>query len=76
MKYNYICVKQDLWHKDIGDYTSYGIALNDQNNILQSDVCCEKDAASSLVLLLNENQVEPEHVKYVVEDVIYCDSAK
>ena len=71
MKYNYICVKQNLWHKDIGNYTTYGIALNDKNNILQTDVCCEKRAAENLVWLLNENQVEPEQVKYIVEDVIY-----
>lgn len=72
MKYNYICVKQNLWHKDIGNYTTYGIALNDKNNILQTDVCCEKRVAENLVLLLNENQVEPEQVKYVVEDIVYC----
>lgn len=71
MKYNYICVKQNLWHKDIGNYTSYGVALNDQNNIIQSDVCCEKDAAEELVSTLNELQIEPAQVKYIVEDVIY-----
>ena len=72
MKYNYICVKQNLWHKDIGNYTTYGIALNDKNNILQTDVCCEKHKAEKLVLLLNENQVEPNQVKYVVEDEVYA----
>ena len=71
MKYNYICVKQKLWHKDIGYYTSYGVALDESNNILQDDVCCEKDAADMLVLILNKFQIEPSQVKYIIDDMIY-----
>ncbi len=69
MKYNYICVKQELWHKDIGNYTSYGIALD--NKLLQSDVCCENKSVKSLVKILNELQIEKPQVKYLVEDLIY-----
>lgn len=71
MKYKYFCVKQNLWHEYIGNYTSYGIALNDKNNILQSDVCCEKERIESLISVLNELQVEPLQVEYIVEDEIY-----
>lgn len=71
MKYTYLCVKQNLWHKDIGNYTSYGIALNEKGNMLQSDVSCEKERVESLVSVLNELQIEPPQVKYIVEDEIY-----
>lgn len=72
MKYNYICIKQKLWHKDIGHYTSYAVALGDKCNIVQDDVCCEKEAAERLVAILNEFQIEPTQVKYIVEDEVYA----
>ena len=62
---------QQLWHKEIGYYISYGVALDDSNNILQDDVCCEKDAAERLVSILNEFQIEPSQVKYIIDDIIY-----
>lgn len=71
MIYNYICVKQELHHKDIGNYTSYGIALNDSENILLHDVCCEKERIEALISVLNELQIESPQVKYLVEDLIY-----
>lgn len=72
MKYNYICVKQELWHKDIGNYIAFAVALNNEENIIQSDVCCEKDIAQSLVELLDKLQIEPEQVKYIIEDEVYA----
>lgn len=73
MKYKYFCVRQNLRHEYIGNYTSYGIALNDKNNILQSDVCCDKELAETVVTILNQLQIEPVQVKYIVEDMVYSE---
>ena len=71
MRYNYLCVEQSLFHVDIGNYISFGIALNDSNNIQFSDVSCEKEAVESLVAVLNNFQVETSHVKSLIEDLLY-----
>lgn len=71
MKYNYMCVEQHLWHEDIGNYVSYGIALNEPDNILFNDVCCDENELQKLISVLNELQIETAQVRYLVEDYIY-----
>ena len=71
MKYKYLCVEQNLWHEYIGNYVSYGIALNKIDNILFSDVCCDKNELLKLIAVLNDLQIETSQVKYLIEDYIY-----
>ena len=67
MKYNYLCVEQSLDHKAIGNYTTYGIKLENENIIID-DVSCERQLVEQLVEDLNECQAEPIHIYDIIED--------
>ena len=62
-----LCVEQKLEHKDIGNYTTYGIELEGEN-ITVDDVSCERRLVEQLVDDLNEGQAEPIHLFDIIED--------
>ena len=70
--YRYIAVKEKLYHKDIGTYTSYGIkAFKDGKEVgFVSDVSVDRDFVEELVELCNTEQLDPIHLFDVVEDAI------
>lgn len=69
MKYNYQCIKQYLSSEELGDYISYGIAL-EMTKLCISDVSCDKNEVLKIVRLLNRHRVSPLHMKAVIEDNI------
>lgn len=70
MKYKYICVKQNLRHEYIGNYTSYGIALNDKKTSCKRCLL-RKKLAYAVVSIFNEFQIEPSQMKYIAEQMVY-----
>lgn len=64
----YKCVEQQNKNEDIGEYTSYGIALDD--NIILNDVTSDRKFADSIVEQLNKFQASPVHINEIVEDMI------
>lgn len=68
MNYNYKCVAQSLTHEDLGQYTTYGIAL--ENDIMIPDVSSDKLRVLGIISTLNRLQVSPVHLRDVVTDMI------
>ncbi len=62
---------------DIGEYTAYGVliyrtAAKEKALIAKiSDVTTDLERAEKLILLCNNEQVEPIHFNDVMEDVLY-----
>lgn len=69
MKYNYQCIRQYLSSKELGEYVSYGIAV-EMTRLFVSDVSCDKNEVLKIVRLLNRHRVSPLHMREVIEDNI------
>lgn len=72
--YIYKVVEENLQNCEFGSYIAYGIAVcfKSTNIILISisDVFLEKEKAEKLVELCNKNNLEPIHLREVVEDAV------
>ena len=64
-------VTDHLHHPDIGDYTSYGIGVQDQ---VISDISTDRSYVEALVKQFEENELAPEHLQDAVEDAIFLAS--
>jgi hypothetical protein len=66
--------KDNLFHRNIGSYSSYGIdAFDDSSsNPIHSilDISTEKDSLENLICLCNESQLDIVHLDDVVEDFL------
>lgn len=70
----YTVIKENLQNCKFGRYVSYGIcAYSEEAKMIiksVSDVFLEKDKAEKLVVLCNENRLDPIHLSDVIEDAI------
>ena len=69
-KFHYRYIPQNLYHQDIGYYTSYGITLKNDPSVTVDDVSCEKKVVKRIVHALNRYQAEPVHLMDVIEDML------
>lgn len=53
-------------------YTAYGIIIYKEKKVVRyiSDVFLNKDEANELVKIINEEDLSPIHIDYIIEDVI------
>lgn len=72
--YIYKVVEENLQNCEFGSYIAYGIAVCFKSTniiiISISDVFLEKEKAEKLVELCNKNNLEPIHLREVVEDAV------
>lgn len=70
--YRYNVVKEKLFHRDIGEYTAYGISVTDGKSVTRtvSDVSVNESFVNELVRKLNEGQAAPEQLTDIIEDAI------
>lgn len=70
----YKVIEENLQNCEFGRYVSYGICVysEERRMILKSisDVFLEKDKMEQLVMLCNENRLDPIHLSEVIEDAI------
>jgi len=69
MSYNYKCIKQSLFDKNIGNYITYGIEITDEN-IIVSDVSCNREKVNEIVRIINKYQASPIHIYEIIENLI------
>ena len=67
--------KDNLFHQDIGNYTSYGIDVVDEMSGLSIyfilDISTEKKPLENLISLCNKLRLDIIHLNDVVEDFLY-----
>lgn len=74
--YKYSIEKENNFHKEIGNYTSYGIKVTLVNkNISQnieyiSDVFVDEKMAYDFINKCNKNKLEPVHIYDAIEDAL------
>lgn len=64
-------IEDRLCHPDIGEYTSYGIAVG---SLAVSDISTDRSFVEALVQQFEANQLAPEHLREAVEDAIILSS--
>lgn len=71
-RYLYVAVKHSLYSDELGKYESYGIKVNADGIDVGfiGDVSTEYDVADKLCALCNENQLSPDHLSEIVEDML------
>lgn len=69
MSYNYKCIKQNLFDKNIGNYITYGIEITDEN-IIVNDVSCNEEKVNDIVKLINRYQASPIHLYEIIENLL------
>ncbi len=69
MSYNYKCIKQSLFDENIGNYITYGIEITDEN-IIVSDVSCNREKVNEIVRIINKYQASPIHIYEIIENLI------
>lgn len=59
-------------HPDVGSFASFGLEVYEDGALIhtQSDVSVERDVVNRIARLCNEEQVEPVHLRDVVQDGI------
>lgn len=68
----YKLIKEDLSHPDIGNYTTYGIAVYDNKSLIRkiSDVSTDKRGVRKLCRLCNRLRLDLEQLADVIEDFL------
>ena len=69
MSYTYKCIEQKLFNEHIGEYITYGIEITEENMIV-SDLSCNREKANEIVRLINMHQASPVHLYEIIEDMI------
>ena len=66
----YRTVKEKLYHRDVGDYTSYGIEAVQGGEVIAfvSDVSVNETFVTSLSELFTKEQLSPMHLQDAIED--------
>jgi len=73
---NYKIIEETIHSEEFGEYNTFGLQVeeitnNDQCEIhILHDVTTNKDAATEMVRLFNEEQLEAIHFEEVVQDMI------
>ena len=72
----YLVIEEQLYHEDIGEYTSYGIqGIYATYGVYKevafvSDVVCDRKKTAEIAALCTRLQLSPIHLIDVVEDMI------
>ncbi len=75
--YSYEIFDEKLNKTDIGEYTTYGVAIyrtvKKRKELITKifDVTTDLERAKNLVMLCNNEQLEPIHFNDVIEDELY-----
>ncbi len=68
--YKYICIKSICYNEDIGNYISYGIALENDRSTEIEDLSTDRAAVEALVNKINSLQLDPIHLNDAAQDFI------
>lgn len=68
----YQAIKENLYHEDIGNYVSYGIAVTQDGVTVDfiSDVSVDEDEVRELARIFTESGLSPIHLVDAVEDFL------
>ena len=68
MTFKYYITEHHKIDKDIGNYVTYGIKLENEQETEINDVSTDKSFVNNLVFQFNKYQLDPIHLSDAVED--------
>lgn len=63
-------VRYYLFEEKLGQYTTYGIGADNNENIMLHDVSVDREFAENLVRMLNEGEAAPVQLAEIIEDML------